>query len=282
MTRAEEIKRKRTKDTSPCSICSSSDDDMREKPLVRQAKLKAKDKIFKIIQDGKRPHKKLEQTTHKQTAEVSNTIPPHSHEPEANTSAQHNEQETPAEESADARLTTPMKTHTSEQTRAAIEEIDLCEAQSLEWDAYLNDRPQLIETADSINDGFTRRSLGEIARDLSTKLLVDIKEGEKDGKRRLRIDIWEIEPDNQLAIDNNNPVPFDTVRGDTNSEHPPLEKDVHNIFNECNQANNSPSSTHNDQSVAEHANNDSDIISPLLHTPYTEHDTCAEPTAMLT
>ncbi|KAL7297455.1 hypothetical protein TKK_0009825 [Trichogramma kaykai] len=280
--RAEEIKRKRTKDTSPCSICSSSDDDMGEKPPVRQAKLRAREKIFKIIQDGKRPHKKLEQTTHKQTAEVSNTIPPHSHEPEASTSAQHNEQETPAEESAEERLTTPTKTHTSEPARAVIEEIDLYEAQSLEWDAYLNDRPQLIETADSINDGFTRRSLGEIARDLSTKLLVDIKEGEKDGKHGLRIDIWEIEPDKQLAIDNNNPVPFDTVRGDTNSNHPLLEKDVHDIFNEYNQANNSLSPIHNDQSVPENANNDSDIISPLLHTPYTEHDTCAEPTAMLT
>ncbi|KAL7289526.1 hypothetical protein TKK_0016501 [Trichogramma kaykai] len=210
MTRAEEIKRKRTKDTSFCSIYSSSDDDMGEKPSVRQAKLRAKDKIFKIIQDGKRPLKKLEQTTHEQTVEVSNTIPPHSHEPEASTRAQHNEQETPAEESADGCLTTPTKTHTSEPTRAAIEVIDLCEAQSLEWDANLNGRPQLIETADSINDSFTRRSLGEIARDLSTKLLIDIKEGEKDGKHGLRIDIWEIEPDKQLAIDNNNTVPFDT------------------------------------------------------------------------
>uniref|UniRef100_A0ABD2W6I9 Uncharacterized protein n=1 Tax=Trichogramma kaykai TaxID=54128 RepID=A0ABD2W6I9_9HYME len=151
MTRAEEIKRKRTKDTSFCSIYSSSDDDMGEKPSVRQAKLRAKDKIFKIIQDGKRPLKKLEQTTHEQTVEVSNTIPPHSHEPEASTRAQHNEQETPAEESADGCLTTPTKTHTSEPTRAAIEVIDLCEAQSLEWDANLNGRKDLtiINNGDS-------------------------------------------------------------------------------------------------------------------------------------
>ncbi|CAB0029843.1 unnamed protein product, partial [Trichogramma brassicae] len=44
-----------TRDTSPCSVCTSSDDDMGEKkPLVRQAKLKAIKKISEIICYGKR------------------------------------------------------------------------------------------------------------------------------------------------------------------------------------------------------------------------------------
>ncbi|KAL7296580.1 hypothetical protein TKK_0010010 [Trichogramma kaykai] len=48
----------------------------------------------------------------------------------------------------------------------------------------------VVSQADSIQ--FIRRSLPEIARNLSSRLRVDIKEGDIDGKKGLQINIWEL------------------------------------------------------------------------------------------
>ncbi|KAL7286452.1 hypothetical protein TKK_0019398 [Trichogramma kaykai] len=246
-------------------------------PLVRQAKLDAKEKISDIINLDKRPRKANSHCIADNTTNAASARSPNAQEGcrdgEENmhlnaNSEPHTTQKLIRRDSSPCSICTnpdvvqPQPDGTADyrhKTGARVSNI----TESLEDDTQHENN--------ITNDGspvFIRRPLKDVARDLSTRLQVDIKEGSFDGKQGLQINVWEL-PANAEAENECNIV--------RSSENCPLKLDSSPFKDYASKP--SPTLPHISESsrlLDETTQIDDDQDAYVCKT-FTEHCSCAAP-----
>ncbi|CAB0033165.1 unnamed protein product, partial [Trichogramma brassicae] len=170
MLRQPHIKMRRTKSPSSCSVCSTSDSDVSMKVVSgpRKAKLRAKEKIANIIQSTRRPKAHAEtaaslvyQAQSTQTRSANKIASPSiTNEQIAETQNAHDASDCKATISSDK------SAHMSDVMRPSPSYAS--QPQARLPDTARTNGTSVVSHADSIQ--FIRRSLPEIARNLSSRL----------------------------------------------------------------------------------------------------------------
>ncbi|CAB0042195.1 unnamed protein product, partial [Trichogramma brassicae] len=171
MLRQPHIKMRRTKSPSSCSVCSTSDSDVSMKVVSgpRKAKLRAKEKIANIIQSTRKPKAHAEtaaslvyqaQSTQTRSANKASSISKHNKRTNAETQNAHDASDCKATISSDK------SAHMSDVMRPSPSYAS--QPQARLPDTARTNGTSVVSHADSIQ--FIRRSLPEIARNLSSRL----------------------------------------------------------------------------------------------------------------
>ncbi|CAB0039235.1 unnamed protein product, partial [Trichogramma brassicae] len=183
-------------------------------PLERKAKTRAREKITEIVNAGKRPRK--QKPSDQTRASVIRAASVDSQqkesqsvheEPKASDSDASLEEYTlhPVAQKSD--IATSSALYSRSQESQGVLQTASANMQPLH-DDYDSSQNKAIheETVETKTQEHARRSFPEFAREMSAKLRVDLRENVAANKRGLRIDVWEVDSDDEQSQNKKGPV----------------------------------------------------------------------------